>query len=48
MEPGLSSLLSISIDFETSHLFFPTIIHWVLALLFIVVLVTKTALFWSL
>lgn len=43
MESGLSSLLSISIDFETSHLFFPTIIHWVLALLFIAVLVTKTA-----
>jgi hypothetical protein len=42
MESGLSSLLSISIDFETSHLFFPMIIHWVLALLFLAVLVTKT------
>ncbi|MDN3520462.1 tripartite tricarboxylate transporter [Halomonas ramblicola] len=41
MESGLSSLLSVSIDFETSHLFFPTIIHWVMAGLFVLILVTK-------
>lgn len=41
MEPGLSSLLSVSIDFETSHLFFPTIIHWIMAGLFALILVTK-------
>ncbi|MDI5984457.1 tripartite tricarboxylate transporter [Halomonas sp. M4R5S39] len=41
MESGLSSLLSVSIDFETSHLFFPTIIHWVMAGLFALILVTK-------
>lgn len=43
MESGLSNLLSVSIDFETSHLFFPRIIHWILALLLIAVLVTKVA-----
>lgn len=43
MESGLSKLLSVSIDFETSHLFFPTIIHWVMAGLFLVILVTKVA-----
>lgn len=43
MESGLSNLLSVSIDFETSHLFFPRIIHWILALLFIAVLATKVA-----
>lgn len=41
MESGLSSLLSVSIDFETSHLFFPTIIHWIMAGLFALILVTK-------
>ncbi|MBS9404362.1 tripartite tricarboxylate transporter TctB family protein [Halomonas sp. TRM85114] len=41
MESGLSSLLSVSIDFETSHLFFPRIIHWTLAGLFAVILVTR-------
>lgn len=41
MEPGLSSLLSVSIDFETSHLFFPTIIHWIMAGLFALILITK-------
>lgn len=41
MESGLSNLLSVSIDFETSHLFFPTIIHWILAGLFAVILVTR-------
>ena len=39
MESGLSSLSSVSIDFETSHLFFPHIIHWVLGVLFALVLV---------
>ncbi|GEK72747.1 MULTISPECIES: tripartite tricarboxylate transporter TctB family protein [Halomonas] len=39
MESGLSSLLSVSIDFETSHLFFPHIIHWVMGILFALVLV---------
>lgn len=43
MESGLSSLLSVSIDFETSHLFFPTIIHWIMAGLFALILVTKVA-----
>ncbi|MFC3282988.1 tripartite tricarboxylate transporter TctB family protein [Litchfieldella rifensis] len=41
MESGLSSLLSVSIDFETSHLFFPRIVHWLLACLFLLVLVFK-------
>ncbi|WP_447042790.1 tripartite tricarboxylate transporter TctB family protein [Vreelandella sp. H-I2] len=41
MESGLSSLLSVSIDFETSHLFFPTIIHWIMAILFALILVMK-------
>lgn len=43
MESGLSSLLSVSIDFETSHLFFPRIIHWIMAGLFALILVTKVA-----
>lgn len=43
MESGLSRLLSVSIDFETSHLYFPTIIHWIMAGLFAVILVTKVA-----
>lgn len=43
MESGLSSLLSVSIDFESSHLFFPKIIHWVMAGLFALILVTKVA-----
>ncbi len=41
MESGLSQLLSVSVDFETSHLLFPTIIHWVMAGLFLMILVTK-------
>lgn len=36
-----SGLLSVSIDFETSHLFFPAIIHWILGGLFAVILLTK-------
>ncbi len=43
MESGLSRLLSVSIDFETSHLYFPTIISWIMAGLFAVILVTKVA-----
>ncbi|OZT76061.1 hypothetical protein [Vreelandella boliviensis] len=43
MESGLLSLLSISIDFETSHLFFPRIIHWIMAGLLALILVTKVA-----
>lgn len=43
MESGLSTLLSVSIDFETSHLFFPRIIHWIMAGLFALILVTKVA-----
>lgn len=43
MESGLSGLLSVSIDFETSHLYFPTIIHWVMAGLFALILVMKVA-----
>ncbi|WP_108445910.1 tripartite tricarboxylate transporter TctB family protein [Halomonas denitrificans] len=38
MESGLTSLLSVSIDFETSHLFFPRIIHWLMGGLFALVL----------
>ncbi|PMR71500.1 tripartite tricarboxylate transporter [Halomonas heilongjiangensis] len=41
MESSLSNLLSISIDFGTSHLFFPTIIHWIMAVLFAIILATK-------
>lgn len=36
-----SNLLSVSIDFETSHLFFPYIVHWLLTGLFLLILVTK-------
>lgn len=43
MASGLSDLLSVSVDFETSHLFFPAIIHWLLAGLFALVLVLKVA-----
>ncbi|MDQ7727746.1 tripartite tricarboxylate transporter TctB family protein [Halomonas sp. SpR8] len=43
MESGLSSLLSVSIDFETSHLFFPKVINWLMAGLFVLILVTKVA-----
>lgn len=43
MESGLSSLLSVSIDFETSHLFFPHIIHWLLGGLFALILVFNVA-----
>ncbi|MBE0402568.1 hypothetical protein CZ787_08935 [Halomonas citrativorans] len=38
-----SGLFSVSIDFETSHLFFPTIIHWILGGLFALILITKVA-----
>lgn len=41
MESSLSDLLSISIDFGTSHLFFPRIIHWIMAVLFAIILATK-------
>lgn len=41
MESGLSNLLSVSIDFENSHLFFPTIIHWIMAVLFALILIMK-------
>ncbi|MDR5904808.1 tripartite tricarboxylate transporter TctB family protein [Franzmannia qiaohouensis] len=41
MESGLSSLLNVSIDFGTSHLFFPRIVTWIMVGLFGVVLVTK-------
>lgn len=43
MESGATSPLVVSIDFETSHLFFPTIIHWVLAVLFIMIVVFRLA-----
>ncbi|MGP8291273.1 tripartite tricarboxylate transporter TctB family protein [Vreelandella zhanjiangensis] len=36
-----SDLLSVSIDFETSHLYFPTLVHWILGILFAVILVTR-------
>ncbi|MGP9500454.1 tripartite tricarboxylate transporter TctB family protein [Halomonas sp. 86] len=38
-----SGLFSVSIDFGTSHLFFPTIIHWILGGLFALILITKVA-----
>lgn len=38
-----SGLFSVSIDFGTSHLFFPTIIHWILGGLFALILLTKVA-----
>ncbi|WP_043530338.1 tripartite tricarboxylate transporter TctB family protein [Litchfieldella xinjiangensis] len=41
MESGLSDLLSVSVDFQTSHLYFPTIITWIMAGLFVAILVTK-------
>ncbi|WP_280563446.1 tripartite tricarboxylate transporter TctB family protein [Chromohalobacter sp. 48-RD10] len=41
MESGLTSLLNVSIDFETSHLFFPHIINWLMGGLFALVLVFK-------
>lgn len=43
MNSDLSSLFSVSIDFETSHLFFPTIIHWILGILFAIVFITKVS-----
>ncbi|WP_235041553.1 tripartite tricarboxylate transporter [Vreelandella profundi] len=43
MESGLTSLLNVSIDFETSHLFFPRIIHWMMGGLFALILLTKVA-----
>lgn len=43
MEASSNSPLSVSIDFETSHLFFPHIIHWVLAVLFVLVLLFRVA-----
>lgn len=41
MESGLTSLLNVSIDFETSHLFFPHIINWLMGGLFALILVFK-------
>lgn len=41
MESAQSSLFNVSIDFGTSHLFFPHIIHWILAILFAFILVLK-------
>ncbi|WP_280540312.1 tripartite tricarboxylate transporter TctB family protein [Chromohalobacter sp. 11-W] len=41
MESGLTSLFSVSIDFETSHLFFPHIINWLMGGLFALILVFK-------
>lgn len=47
MESGLTSLLSVSIDFETSHLFFPRIIHWLMGGLFALVLVLRVLPFFA-
>jgi hypothetical protein len=41
MEEGLFSFLSVSIDFERSHLYFPRIVHWVLAILFALILIFR-------
>ncbi|UYG08577.1 tripartite tricarboxylate transporter TctB family protein [Halomonas sp. M4R1S46] len=47
MESGLTSMLSVSIDFETSHLFFPRIIHWLMGGLFALVLVFRVLPFFA-
>jgi len=39
MGKGFSSLFEISIDFKESHMFFPTIVMWVLLLLLAVILI---------
>jgi tellurite resistance protein TehA-like permease len=39
MGNGSSSLFEISIDFEQSHLFFPTIVMWILLLLLAVIFI---------
>lgn len=39
MENSSSSLLSIKIDFAQSHLFFPTMIIWTLAILLLLILI---------
>lgn len=39
MENSSSSLLAIKIDFEQSHIFFPTIIIWTLAILLVLILI---------
>ena len=39
MEGGGSSLFQISIDFDQSHLFFPTIIFWLLLILLAAILI---------
>lgn len=41
MEEGLFSFLSVSIDFERSHLFFPRIINWLMGILFALILIFK-------
>ncbi|MCB8887857.1 tripartite tricarboxylate transporter TctB family protein [Vreelandella malpeensis] len=38
-----SDLFDVSIDFETSHLFFPTLVHWILGGLLALILITKVA-----
>ncbi|WP_319529959.1 tripartite tricarboxylate transporter TctB family protein [uncultured Cohaesibacter sp.] len=35
-----SSLLKVTIDFDQSHLFFPNIIHWILAILAILIAIS--------
>ncbi len=40
-------MLSVSIDFETSHLFFPRIIHWLMGGLFALVLVFRVLPFFA-
>ena len=39
MGKGLSSLFEISIDFKESHMFFPTIVMWVLLLLLTIIFI---------
>lgn len=41
MEEGLFSFLSVSIDFERSHLFFPRIINWLMGILFALILIFR-------
>ena len=37
----LKSLLKVQIDFDQSHLFFPTIIHWLIFILFGVIVIAR-------
>lgn len=38
---NLKSLLKVQIDFDQSHLLFPAITHWLLLILFVIILATR-------